>query len=265
MIEQAAIPGKADAAATTPAQNAAIDRAVNKVLAETPTPSFSEPISIAPADHGFFSGARARFATLAAVPMLVLAACGGGDKAPSTPTNLPTNSPALTEPATPSATDTKLATDSPKPVDTASPIPTATETAIPGEVDVTFASVIADLEAGGSALDKYTPITDATLRADYQPYVNDPDVQASRIVRNTNLLEECLKSPGPGSDNEQIQAGNCASELVQSLRLVAKLPGNSHVKLFASDMARFVKNSNLFKDSQAKADLLANLKAWAAA
>jgi hypothetical protein len=133
-------------------------------------------------------------------------------------------------------------------------------------VDVTFASLIADLQAGGTALDKYTPITYATLRADYQLFINDPRVQATRIVKNANLLEECLTTQGKTLDDIQIQQGNCDSEVMQALRVVAKVSGDENVRLFASDMARLVTKSSLFLgDSQARALLIGGLIAWAAA
>ena len=196
---------------------------------------------------------------VALAAMLLLAACSG--QATSQPTLTPTPT------ATQGVPHTLIANSpAPTPTPTATPSPSPTELPLaPGEVDVTFASFIADLQAGGSALDKYTPITDATLRADYQLFVNDPRVQATRIVRNTNLLEECLKAPGKMPDDVEIQQGNCGSELVGALRVVAKVSGDENVRLFASDMARFVTKSNLFTDSTAKANLLADLIAWAAA
>jgi len=191
---------------------------------------------------------------VALAAMLLVGACSGQA------TSQPTPTPTLT--ATQAATHTLIANSpAPTPTPTAMPSPTPTELPLaPGELNVTFASLIADLQAGGTALDKYRPIDAATLRADYQPYISDPQVIGARVIRNNNLLELCL------TDSAEDQIGDCAFVLSQALQIKAEFPNNLNVQLFSSDAARMVANNKVFAaGTQARNILIQQLQATAAA
>jgi hypothetical protein len=176
--------------------------------------------SVQPAEHrGLFSP---RLAASLSVPLLI-AACGG---APATeapkPTMTPSTTPAATETATPPASPTTVVMESP----TATPTPEATKP----QDSITIQSFIADIKAGGGALDKYrVPITNTQLQQDFDAFMASP-AGASAPANIKLAFADCI-----GTDPNKI-INACAITTTMTFVTIAKTDTLEAVK-FAQDMA----------------------------
>ena len=126
--------------------------------------------------------------------LVLIPAVGGCAGASSSPIAAPSAPPA-SAPATSTAAlslQTPVVTPPPEPTasPTLTPAPCPTN---PGVLCVTFASFIADLQAGGSALDKYEPITVADLTTAYDAFSADLDIRDSGIGQdNPDAFKNCM-------------------------------------------------------------------------
>lgn len=221
-----------EARPTTPAQNAAIDAAVNKVLSETHTPGVSDSTLPTLKSHRP-SGLRARFAALMTVPALVLAACGVGDKPPATPTTLPTNTPGATQ---------SFEVTPPPPVET--PKPTPNETAKPTS-PITPESVLKQLEAYQAgdkhALDAYNkPISFTALEAAFAKFKASSSISTLGGLNLDRIFSDCQdpKLSDPNL-NESFKQSACANLAYQGLKAADLSGGDPAAVTFSIDMLRY--------------------------
>jgi hypothetical protein len=218
-----------------------------------------------------------------AAPLLVVAAACAGGETPTTPTTLPTNTPGATDTVKPTASATAVVVESPSPTQnidgggatgsptvepiatpTVAPTPSATavESPTPGstELEVTFSSFIADLQAGGTALDKYKPIKVADLTTAYNAFAADPDIKASGIgSENPNAFKNCMNL----KSDPVTRPSDCGSETVFALEAVRKFPGNAAAQNFANDMARYDVKSGTFSNPGNMKNLIQLLQDYA--
>ncbi len=162
-----------------------------------------------------------RLAALMLVPLLI-AACQGGAPTPGATTTPPAE-------ATPSATPT--ATTAVPSTPTA--IPRATPTAKPSlpAGAVTIDGLIADIKAGGSALDKYRkPISVSQLTMDFEAMMASP-AGASSPTNIRLAFQDCVGSGGPSGI---INA--CGITTTMTFRTIA-ITSTLEALKFAQDMA----------------------------
>lgn len=128
----------------------------------------------------------------------------------------------VVETPTPTASPTAVVTESP----TATPTPEATKP----QDSITIQSFIADIKAGGSALDKYkVPITNTQLQQDFDAFMTSP-AGASAPANIKLAFADCI-----GTDPNKI-INACAFTTTMTFQTIAKTDTPEAVK-FAQDMA----------------------------
>ncbi len=190
--------------------------------------------------------------------LLISLAVGGCAGASPSPTVAP-SAPSASAPATPAETPSPQA-----PAVAASPEPTASPTSTtapcpttPGVLCVTFASFIADLRAGGHALDKYTPVSVNDLTTAYNAFASDSAIRTSGIGQeNPDAFSICLN---PKTD-PVTRPGYCGAETIFALQAVHRLPGNAAAMGLASAIARYDVRSGQFKLAGNMANLIGGLQ-----
>jgi len=142
-------------------------------------------------------------------------------------------------------------------VTTATPAPCPTTS---GVLCVTFASFLTDLNAGGSALDKYTPISVKDLTTAYGTFASDPDVKGSGIgSENPHAFASCVDMGTVPAERPVY----CMDQTIFALQAVHRLPGNAAAMGLASAMARYDVRSGVFKAAANMAILIGGLLDYA--